>query len=205
MLIATSNRGKIREIQEALRASPVKLCYLEDFPDVSPVEEIGETYRENAILKGLKYSKQTGLCALADDSGLEVDALDGMPGVYSARFGDPRASDQDRINKLLEALSKYPDRERAARFVCCMALAEWKRREGDVAADGRVLSVAEGKCEGLITYEPRGANGFGFDPVFKPWGYDATFAEMSPDIKGVISHRAQALALIREFLDSGLT
>jgi len=205
LLIATSNRGKIREIQEALRDSPVKLCYLEDFPDVSPVEEIGETYRENAILKALNYSKQTGVCALADDSGLEVDALGGMPGVYSARFGGPRALDQERIKTLLVALSQYPDRKRTARFVCCVALAEWKLREADLAADARVLSVAEGKCEGLITYESRGANGFGFDPVFKPWGYDATFAEMSPDIKRVISHRAQALALIREFLDRGPT
>ena len=201
VLIATSNRGKIREIQEALGASQVKLRYLDDFPDVSPVEETGETYRENAILKALNYSKQTGVCALADDSGLEVDALGGMPGVRSARFGGDRASDQERIKKLLGALSQCPDRKRTARFICCMALADWNRGEGDLAGNARVLSVAEGKCEGLITDESRGANGFGFDPVFKPTGYDATFAEMSPDVKRVISHRAQALALIRDFLN----
>ncbi len=205
VLIATGNRGKIREIQHAFRVLPIKLRYLEDFPAALPVEETGETYRENAILKALNYSKQTGVCALADDSGLEVDALGGMPGVYSARFGGHRALDQERIKKLLVALSQYPDRKRTARFVCCMALAEWKRGEVDLAADARVLSVAEGKCEGLITHESLGANGFGFDPVFKPSGYDATFAEMSPDVKRVISHRAQALALIREFLDHGLT
>jgi XTP/dITP diphosphohydrolase len=203
VLIATSNRGKVREIQEALGTSQVKLRYLEDFPHISPVEETGETYRENAILKALNYSKQTGVCALADDSGLEVDALGGMPGVRSARFGGHGALDQDRIKKLLVALSQYPDRKRTARFICCMALANWKR--GELAADARVLSVAEGKCEGLITHESRGANGFGFDPVFKPSGYDATFAEMSPDVKRLISHRAQALASIRDFLNHRLT
>lgn len=204
MLIATSNRGKIREIQEALKSSPVNLRYLDDFPDVSPVEETGETYKENAILKALNYSKQTGVCALADDSGLEVDALGGMPGVHSARFGGPGALDGDRINQLLAALSQYPNRKRTARFVCCVALAEWKRAELDSSAGARVLSVAEGRCEGLITHEPRGANGFGFDPVFRPEGYDGTFAEMSSDVKRMISHRAQALALIREFLGHGL-
>jgi XTP/dITP diphosphohydrolase len=201
VLIATSNRGKIREIQEALGASRVKLRYLDDFPDVSPIEETGETYRENAILKALNYSKQTGVCALADDSGLEVDALGGMPGVRSARFGGHHCLDQERTKKLLVALSQYPDRKRTARFICWMALADWKLGEVDLAADARVLSVAEGKCEGLITHESRGANGFGFDPVFKPSGYDATFGEMSPDVKRLISHRAQALALIRDFLN----
>lgn len=205
VLIATSNRGKIREIQEALGASPVKLRYLEDFRDVLPVEETGKTYRENAILKALSYSKQTGVCTLADDSGLEVDALGGKPGVHSARFGGHRASDRDRIRKLLVALSQYPNGKRTARFVCCMALAEWKQEELDPHADARVLSVAEGRCEGLIIHESRGANGFGFDPVFRPVGYNATFAEMSPDVKRMISHRVQALALIREFLDHWLT
>lgn len=204
VLIATRNAGKIWEIQESLRGSPVALRYLEDFPDVKPVEETGETYTENAILKALNYSKQTGVCALADDSGLEVDALGGIPGVYSARFGGHAASDHQRIKELLLALSQYPDGKRTARFVCCMALADWKSGELQAPADGRVLSLAEGRCEGLITHESRGANGFGFDPVFRPVGYDATFAEMSPDVKRVISHRAQALVLIREFINHGL-
>ncbi len=205
VLIATSNRGKIREIQRALKHSPVTLRYLEDFPTVSTVEETGKTYRENAILKALNYSKQTGVCALADDSGLEVDALGGLPGVYSARFGGVSESDDERTKKLLAALSQYSDRKRTARFVCCLALAEWKRGEVDSPDGARVLNVAEGTCEGMIAHEPRGPNGFGFDPVFKPLGYDETFAELPSDVKIVVSHRAKALELTREFLEREVT
>jgi XTP/dITP diphosphohydrolase len=205
VLIATSNPGKIREIQEAFRNLPVTLRYLEDFPTVSTVQETGDTYKENAILKALYYSKQTGMCALADDSGLEVDALGGLPGVYSARFWGALASDGERTQELLAALSQYPSRKRTARFVCCLALAEWKREELDAVAGSGVLSIAEGRCEGLIAHEPRGANGFGFDPVFIPLGYDATFAEISSDVKCVISHRAKALAMTREFLGRWVT
>jgi non-canonical purine NTP pyrophosphatase (RdgB/HAM1 family) len=201
VLIATGNPGKIREIQNALRDLPVTLRHLDDFPTVSTVEETGETYKENAILKALNYSKQTGMCALADDSGLEVDALGGLPGAHSARFWGAAASDDERTRQLLAALSQYPDSQRTARFVCCVALAEWKPEELDSTAGPRVLSVAEGKCQGLIAHESRGANGFGFDPVFIPLGYDATFAEMSSRVKCMISHRAKALALTREFLD----
>jgi non-canonical purine NTP pyrophosphatase (RdgB/HAM1 family) len=205
VLIATRNPGKIREIQEAFMNLPVTLRYLKDFPRVSTVQETGKTYKENAILKALNYSKQTGMCALADDSGLEVDALGGLPGVYSARFWGALASDGERTHKLLAALSQYPNRTRTAHFVCCLALVEWKRGELDSAAGAEVLSVAEGRCEGLIAHESRGANGFGFDPVFIPLGYDATFGEMSSDVKSVISHRAKALALTREFLDGWVT
>ena len=202
LLVATRNRGKLREIEEALRDLPVKLRYLEEFAEVMPVDEVGKTYAENAILKALSYSKQTGLWALADDSGLEVDALAGMPGVFSARFGSECASDHERIERLLKMLSRCPDGQRTARFVCCVALTRFPSAEEDPrGTEARVLNVAEGKCEGLIAMESRGNNGFGFDPVFVPSGYSSTFGELPSGIKGRVSHRARALAATREFLE----
>lgn len=201
MLIATGNSGKIREIGESLRGLPLKLRYLQEFPDIPPVEEVGQTYKENAILKALSYSKHAGVFALADDSGLEVDALGGAPGVLSARYGGDHASDRERTEKLLMALSRHPGRERTARFVCCMALAGWHRGEDQPdGADPHLLHVNEGKCEGRIIERPRGSNGFGYDPVFVPNGYDRTFAELPAKIKNMISHRAQALETMRQFL-----
>ncbi len=197
LLIATSNSGKIREIEEALLGLPITPRYLAEFPDLSSVEEVGETYEENAVLKALGYSSATGLYALADDSGLEVDALKGKPGVRSARFGGEHASDADRTAKLLREISGYPDRERSARFVCCMAIA------GNSPADStatRVLHVSEGICEGLIAQEPLGTNGFGYDPVFIPAHYQKTFGELTPEVKATLSHRAKALAAMRQFL-----
>jgi XTP/dITP diphosphohydrolase len=202
VLIASNNPGKIREILEALRGVPIRLRYLREFQDVAPVEEVGKTYAENAILKAVTYSKQAGLCALADDSGLEVDALGGLPGVLSARYGGDHASDQERTEKLLMALTQHPRQERTARFVCCMALAGWRRGEAqDRSDDPRLIHVCERKCEGLIEEEPRGSNGFGYDPVFSPIGYDRTFAELPSAVKNLISHRAQALDEMREFLN----
>lgn len=202
ILIATHNPGKIREVQEALHPLPVKLRYLSEFPNVSSVNEVGQTYEENAVLKALGYAGQTGLYALADDSGLEVDSLGGKPGLFSARFGGEHASDRDRIQRLLAALARRGSSERAARFVCCMALAGWQPSQdpGD-RGDPRLLTVAEARCEGAVASQPKGANGFGFDPVFVPAGYLATFAELPPEVKARISHRAQALAEIRAFLD----
>ena len=203
LLIATGNLGKIREIGESLRSLPLTLRYLQEFPDIPPVEEVGQTYKENAILKALSYSKHTGVFALADDSGLEVDALGGAPGVLSARYGGDRASDRERTDKLLMALSRYPGQARTARFVSCMALAGWHWGEDEpYNSDAHVLHVSEGRCEGLIIERPRGNNGFGYDPVFVPTGYDRTFGELPAQIKNVISHRAQALAAMRQFLKS---
>jgi XTP/dITP diphosphohydrolase len=198
ILIATHNNGKIREVQEALHSLPVKLRYLNEFSHVSLVDEVGETYEENVVLKSLGYAKQTGLCALADDSGLEVDALGGGPGVHSARFGGENLSDHDRIQKLLTELSAQPRTRRGARFVCCMALAGWQLTSGE--GEPRLLTLIEAKCEGSIAPQARGANGFGFDPVFVPEGHLATFAELPNEVKAKISHRAQALAAIRAFL-----
>ena len=201
LLIATNNKGKLREVHEALHSLPVKLRYLNEFSHVSLVDEVGRTYEENAVLKSLGYAKQTGVCALADDSGLEVDALGGGPGVYSARFGGENLSDRDRTQKLLSQLSKQALLRRGARFVCCMALAGWQRRPGE--GEPRLLTLSEAKCEGSIVTEARGTNGFGFDPVFVPEGYLATFAELPNEVKARISHRAQALAGIRAFLLAG--
>ncbi len=202
ILVATSNAGKIREIQESFRVLPVRLKYLWEFPEISAVEEVGATYQENAILKAMSYSKQTRVCALADDSGLEVDALGGLPGVLSARYGGSHASDRERTEKLLTALAELSRRERTARFACSLALAGWPQGESKASSDNpSVLHVCEGKCEGLIGEEPRGTNGFGYDPVFYPIGYDRTFAELPSTVKNVISHRAHALAAMRRFLN----
>ena len=198
ILIATHNKGKIREVHDALDSLPVKLRYLNEFSHVSLVNEVGRTYEENAVLKALGYAMQTGVCALADDSGLEVDALAGGPGVHSARFGGEGLSDHDRIQKLLAELSEQPRTRRGARFVCCMALAGWQLTPGD--GEPRLLTLIEAKCEGSIAPRARGANGFGFDPLFVPEGYLATFAELPKEVKAQISHRAQALAAIRAFL-----
>lgn len=201
LLIATNNPGKIREIQRALNDVSVHPRYLHEFDDISSVDEIGSTYEENAVLKALSYSKQTGLCALADDSGLEVDVLEGRPGVLSARYGG--SSDQERTEMLLTALTQYPLHERTARFVCCVVLAGWPLRQSENRSDDEpdVLYICQEKCEGLIGDEPRGTGGFGYDPVFIPNGYDKTFAELPSAVKNAISHRAKALSAMRQFLN----
>jgi XTP/dITP diphosphohydrolase len=201
ILVATGNPGKIREIQGALRSLPVKLRYLNEFPNVAAVEEVGQTYEQNAVLKAMVYSYLTGVCALADDSGLEVDALDGMPGVLTARFAGAHASDAERINKLLDALSESPTNERSAHFVCSMALAGYENDEETlITTSSRLLKITEGRCEGVIANSSRGTNGFGFDPVFIPDSYNETFAELPDEVKGKISHRAVALHAMQVFL-----
>jgi len=201
ILIATHNRGKVREVQEALDSLPVKLRYLTSFPQISAVDEVGHTYQDNALLKAVAYTKQTGVCALADDSGLEVESLGGKPGVLSARFGGENASDLDRIQKLLRALADSGKSNRRARFVCCMVLAGWQTKSERLnKVEPHVLTIIEANCDGEIAREARGANGFGFDPVFIPRGYLATFAELPAEVKARISHRAQALERIRSFL-----
>jgi XTP/dITP diphosphohydrolase len=154
-------------------------------------EENGATYSENAIAKARFYAAETGLIALADDSGLEVAALAGAPGVYSARYAGENASDADRRQLLLSELSTISNGDRRARFVSVVAIA---------APAGAVLNVAEGICEGTITFAPRGEGGFGYDPLFIPDGYTQTFAELPEDLKNRISHRALALAQTKQFL-----
>ncbi len=191
LLIATRNQGKRGELQQLLRGLPFALSDLADFPSINEIPETGKTFVENASLKAAGYARQTGLLTLADDSGLEVHALNGAPGVLSARYAGERASDAERTSKLLNELSQAQPSERNARFVSAVAIAN---------PDGEIMNISIGACEGRIALEPKGTGGFGYDPVFIPAGYDVTFAELKPEIKNQISHRARALTGAHEFL-----
>lgn len=192
LLIATRNPGKVREVESLLEAYHLTLRSLAEFSATREVEETGATFAENAAIKAQDYAAQTGCWTLADDSGLEVDALDGAPGVYSARYGGAGArSDAARIERLLEALSSTGDTERRARFICVIAIAD---------AKGKLVDLFTGSCEGRITHTPRGIGGFGYDPVFVPDGYEQSFGELPSEIKQNISHRARALKAALPFL-----
>ena len=193
LLLGTRNPGKLREITSILHGCGWSFCSLREFENVDAAEENGPTYAENAIAKARFYAMATGLCALADDSGLEVAALGRGPGVFSARYAGENASDADRREFLLKQLLKITNPDRRARFVCVVAI---------VNADGEVLNVSEGTCEGTITFAARGEGGFGYDPLFIPDSYTQTFAELSEEIKNRISHRALALINTRQFLQS---
>ena len=191
LLLGTGNPGKIKEIISILVDVGWSFRSLKEFPRVETPEENGVTYAENAIAKAKFYAAATGLTALADDSGLEVAALGGAPGVYSARYAGEGASDADRRARLLAELSNTVDADRRARFVAVVAIAD---------PDGEVLDVAEGVCEGRMIFTERGNNGFGYDPLFVPDGYEQTFAELSDVVKNGISHRARALLKTKQFL-----
>ncbi len=195
ILVATHNTGKLREYAELLAdvapgGKPVEWVSLADLGIEADVEETGATFEENARLKAVAYARQSGLLTLADDSGLEVDALDGEPGVRSARYGGPGLDDAGRYRLLLENLEGVPDAGRGARFRCVVAVGT---PEGDV-------HTAEGICEGRIAHQPRGEHGFGYDPVFYVESRGATMAELGPAVKNRISHRARALEAIRPTL-----
>jgi XTP/dITP diphosphohydrolase len=195
--MATRNPGKIRELQEILQDSGVTLLSLADFPHLPEIPEEGATFAENAATKALAVARLTGYLALADDSGLMVDALQGAPGVFSARYAQDRTApapptDADNWGKLLEELQGVPWGRRGARFVCELALAR---------PDGR-LRTARGECQGVIASEPRGETGFGYDPVFWVPEYSATMAQLGLEIKNKISHRAKALAVLKDLLSS---
>ncbi len=186
LVLATRNLGKVRELGEMLSDQrKVEILSLRDFPDAPQIVEDGETYQENAIKKATQIVEHTGYLTLGDDSGLEVDALNGAPGVHSARYAGENASDAQRIEKLLDALKDVPNDQRTARFKCAMAIAEPKGQS----------KVVVGVCEGKIIRESRGVHGFGYDPVFVPAGYDRTFAELGDEVKNRISHRAKALRM----------
>lgn len=187
LVIATRNAGKIKELEELLADLPVSLCGLSDLPETFEPEETGATFGENAALKARSYAEQTGLWALADDSGLAVEVLNGAPGVFSARYAGANASEARRIEKLLEEIAAANNSNRRAAFVCAAAVAD---------ENGAIRFTAEGVCSGEIALAPRGVNGFGYDPVFIPEGFSATFGELSNDIKQQISHRKQAISKI---------
>ena len=191
LLLGTRNPGKVIEIVSILADSGWSFSSLEDFPNVGEAEENFTTFAENAIAKAQFYAAATGLCALADDSGLEVEALGGAPGVFSARYAGPDASDADRRTLLLSELARLGEPTRRARFVAVVAIA---------TPDGEILNTSTGDCSGSITFSPGGTGGFGYDPLFVPDGYDQTFAELPDTIKNQISHRARALRGTRTFL-----
>lgn len=191
IVIATRNAGKVRELRELFAELPIAVQSLSDFPNVVEVAETGKTFAENAALKAAGYARQAGKRVIADDSGLEVMALGGRPGVHSARFAGEDSDHQHKMAVLLNGIHESGSDDRSARFVCSMAVAD---------AQGRIEFAAEGECRGTIAAEPRGNGGFGFDPVFIPEDMEHTFGELSPEVKQRISHRAKAAETILRYL-----
>jgi XTP/dITP diphosphohydrolase len=192
LVLATGNRHKVAEILLALGSLPLRILSLADFPEAAEVDEDADDYAGNARKKAVACRAATGFSSLADDSGLEVEALGGAPGVRSKRFGGDAAAFGEKMAMLLAALEGKAEHERAARFRCAVALA---------LADGRVV-VEEAACEGRIAGAPRGAGGFGYDPIFVDSTTGRTFAEMAPEEKLPRSHRGRALAKIRPALEA---
>ena len=184
ILVATTNAGKLREVRSILSFLPVQLIGLEAFPGLPEPIEDADTFEGNARLKALHYAKLTGRWTLADDSGLEVDALGGAPGVHSARYAGPQRNDAANNAKLVAELRSIPPHGRTARFRCVVAL----------AAPGRVVATSDGTIEGRILDEPRGTNGFGYDPHFFVPEHGMTTAEMRPEQKNRLSHRGKAVS-----------
>ena len=190
LLVATGNPGKMKEVSHILKGLPFRVLSLQDLGVSMPVEETGTTFAENAVLKASAYCASAGLLTMADDSGLVVDALDGRPGVLSARYGGEALSDPQRVELLLRELEGVPWEKRTARFRCVIAL---------VWPSGQVETV-EGVVEGVIQYEPEGCNGFGYDPIFHLPERACTTAQLSTSDKNRISHRGQAVRKAAEFL-----
>ena len=191
VVLATHNKEKVGELRALLGKDTIEVATLDEFPNVGEIVEDGATLEENALKKAGTVFRATGLPALADDSGLEVYYLNMDPGVFSSRYSGPAATYGSNCRKLLEALRGVPPRRRAARFRCVLAL-----------VTKGIEEIVEGTCEGTILEEPRGTNGFGYDPVFQPKGYEKTFAEIEPDLKNSLSHRSQALIKMQPILTS---
>lgn len=188
LLVATTNRGKLREIAGILRGAPVELVTLESYRAIPEPEETGTTFAENARLKALHYSKATGLATVADDSGLEIDALDKAPGAHSARW---HGTDyQVKFRRIYELLREKGASGSTARFVCCVAVAD----------RGQIIFETTGTVEGEIAAEPRGTHGFGYDPIFSYPPFGMTLAEIEQDRKATVSHRGKAFAALRDYL-----
>lgn len=191
LLIGTNNQGKVGELTELLRGLPWDVKSLADFPSVPEPVENDDTFEANAVKKAGYFNKCFDVCCVADDSGLVVDALDGAPGVFSARYAGPDCNDADNRAKLLAALDDVPEPGRTARFVCCAAMVDREER----------AHVEMGTVEGRIALECRGRRGFGYDPLFIPDGFEQTFGEVDPSVKMSISHRARAFGKLRAFLE----
>lgn len=192
LVLATRNQGKIEELRKMLARYDIQVNGVDQYPECPEVEEDGDTFLANAKKKAETISNLLQLPALADDSGLEVDALEGKPGVYSARFAGPEATDLDNILKLLESLKDVPAGERNARFRCALAL----------AIPGKPTWTCEGSCEGQIILSPQGTKGFGYDPVFYLPSLEKTMAQLSHEEKNAISHRGKAVKIFTEQIDT---
>ncbi len=193
LLIATRNPHKMQELAQILAGVPIALRSLADLGILEEVEETGATYAENAILKAVAYARLSGMRALADDSGLEVEYLGGEPGLRSARYAGEGSPNQARIAKLLGKLEGIPWDQRKARFVCVIA----------IAGPDSVISLYEGTCDGVITTEPRGEGGFGYDPIFYMPEFGCTMAELTEQVKNRVSHRARAVQAAVPYLLRG--
>lgn len=198
LVVGTANRKKGRELAELFSPLGLELVTLADFPTAIAVAEEGETFAANAVLKAARQARHLAQWVLADDSGLVVDALDGAPGVHSARYSGPQATDQSNNQLLLEKLAETPLPKRTARFVCHMALAD---------PSGRIRAESEGTCRGRVLFAPQGAGGFGYDPLFEIVEYHHTFGQLSPLVKRCLSHRARAarvlMPALADLVDSG--
>ena len=190
LLLATNNPGKVREYQSLLGGIPYQLVTIADVGISTDVPETGKTFEENSTLKATILAEESGLLTLADDSGLEVDALGGEPGVLSHRYAGENATDSDRVDFLLKKLEGVPDKERTARFSCVIAIS---------TPDGEV-ELCSGECPGIIASTPKGYNGFGYDPIFYFPELGKTLAELPSEVKNKISHRARAAEKAREYL-----
>lgn len=182
IVLATKNQGKIKEMRALLAPHDIEVLSMADFAPIEDAEENGTTFQDNALIKAKYYYEHTRVACLADDSGLEVDALEGRPGVYSARYSGENATDATNNAKLLDEMADVAEDNRTARFRCSMAL-----------VDGDTVLTADGVCEGVILRELRGEGGFGYDPLFYVPRYDRTLAELTADEKNAISHRGQAV------------
>lgn len=193
LILATQNEHKLQEIQRIL-GPKIAIRGLSSRDEVGEIDETGSSYEENAILKAVTVSRKVPGLVVADDSGIEVDALGGRPGVHSARYGGTNATDEEKINKLLSELARVHarDDQRLARFRCVLA----------VARDGQVLATFEGIVEGKIAEGARGLHGFGYDPIFIPDGFENTFGELAEGVKNNISHRAKAIRKLQTNLPS---
>ncbi|WP_019376776.1 XTP/dITP diphosphatase [Virgibacillus halodenitrificans] len=191
IIIATKNKGKAEEFKSFFGKYGISIKSLLDFQEVMPdVEETGITFKENAALKAEEISTMLSIPVLADDSGLVIDALNGEPGIYSARYAGEPKNDQANMNKVLKELQDVPKNKRKARFVCVLA----------IAIPGEATVFREGYCEGEIAFSPRGAHGFGYDPIFIPQGYNKTMAELSAQQKNEISHRRNAINQLEDWI-----
>jgi XTP/dITP diphosphohydrolase len=191
LLLATTNKSKLSELRGLLAQAPVHLQDLSAFSNIAKAEETALTFLDNAVNKARYYAGYAEAWTLADDSGLEVDCLDGRPGVFSARYAGPGASDAEKISKLLAEMESKGLVARDARFTCAVALSD---------PNANIVFSCLQFCPGRIADKPSGSNGFGYDPVFIPQGYEQTFAELPSEIKHVFSHRARALKMFSSFL-----